>query len=88
MSGFTHFDQKGNAVMVDVHEKADTYRVAVAGRSVGRRQGFCPLYGSSCQKSRRFDRRGAGRSAAGLHIGCGRSARYGLRAARTERHYA
>ena len=30
MSGFTHFDQKGNAVMVDVHEKADTYRVAVA----------------------------------------------------------
>ena len=25
MSGFTHFDQKGNAVMVDVHEKADTY---------------------------------------------------------------
>lgn len=26
MSGFTHFDQKGNAVMVDVHEKADTYR--------------------------------------------------------------
>ena len=30
MSGFTHFDQKGNAVMVDVHEKADTYRVSVA----------------------------------------------------------
>ena len=30
MSGFTHFDEKGNAVMVDVHEKADTYRVAVA----------------------------------------------------------
>ena len=30
MSGFTHFDQEGNAVMVDVHEKADTYRVAVA----------------------------------------------------------
>ena len=25
MSGFTHFDEKGNAVMVDVHEKADTY---------------------------------------------------------------
>lgn len=30
MSGFTHFDEKGNAVMVDVHEKADAYRVAVA----------------------------------------------------------
>ena len=30
MSGFTHFDEKGNAVMVDVHDKADTYRVAVA----------------------------------------------------------
>ena len=30
MSGFTNFDEKGNAVMVDVHEKADTYRVAVA----------------------------------------------------------
>ena len=29
MSGFTHLI-KGNAVMVDVHEKADTYRVAVA----------------------------------------------------------
>ena len=35
MSGFTHFDQKGNAVMVDVHEKADTYRVAVAAE-IGR----------------------------------------------------
>ena len=23
MSGFTHFDEKGNAVMVDVHEKAE-----------------------------------------------------------------
>lgn len=30
MSGFTHFDQEGNAVMVDVHEKADTYRKATA----------------------------------------------------------
>ena len=34
MSGFTHFDQKGNAVMVDVHEKADTYRVAVAAGTI------------------------------------------------------
>ena len=30
MNGFTHFDHNGNAIMVDVHEKADTYRVAVA----------------------------------------------------------
>lgn len=30
MNGFTHFDHEGNAIMVDVHEKADTYRVAVA----------------------------------------------------------
>lgn len=30
MSEFTHFDKNGNAVMVDVHEKADTYRSAVA----------------------------------------------------------
>ena len=32
--GFTHFDEKGNAVMVDVHEKADTYRVAVAAGTI------------------------------------------------------
>ena len=36
MSGFTHFDEKGNAVMVDVHEKADTYRVAVAQGTIQR----------------------------------------------------
>lgn len=30
MNGFTHFDHEGNAIMVDVHEKADTYRVAIA----------------------------------------------------------
>ena len=37
MGDFTHFDNKGNAIMVDVSEKEDTLRVAVAkGRiSVG-----------------------------------------------------
>jgi cyclic pyranopterin phosphate synthase len=34
MSGFTHFDEKGQAVMVDVSGKAETERVAVAGGSV------------------------------------------------------
>ena len=31
---FTHFDQKGNAVMVDVSEKLDTERVALACGSI------------------------------------------------------
>ena len=30
MGEFTHFDNKGNAIMVDVSEKKDTLRVAVA----------------------------------------------------------
>lgn len=30
MSGLTHFNQQGEAVMVDIHEKEDTYRIAVA----------------------------------------------------------
>jgi cyclic pyranopterin phosphate synthase len=30
MDEFTHFDKNGNAVMVDVHEKDSTYRIAVA----------------------------------------------------------
>lgn len=30
MNNFTHFDQHGQAVMVDIAEKADTHRVAVA----------------------------------------------------------
>ena len=30
MGEFTHFDNKGNAIMVDVSEKEDTLRVAVA----------------------------------------------------------
>ncbi|MDB5407898.1 MAG: moaC, partial [Rhodospirillales bacterium] len=34
MSGLTHFDGEGRAVMVDVSDKATTARVAVAGGSV------------------------------------------------------
>jgi cyclic pyranopterin phosphate synthase len=34
MSEFTHFDEKGAAIMVDVSQKAETERVAVAGGSV------------------------------------------------------
>ena len=34
MSDFTHFDKKGDAVMVDVASKAETERVAVAAGSV------------------------------------------------------
>ena len=30
MAEFTHFNKEGNAVMVDIHEKEDTYRTAVA----------------------------------------------------------
>jgi cyclic pyranopterin phosphate synthase len=30
MQELTHFNEKGDAVMVDVHEKADTYRIARA----------------------------------------------------------
>ncbi len=34
MSGFTHFDEDGKAVMVDVTDKAETERVAVAKGAV------------------------------------------------------
>ena len=34
MSGFTHFDEDGKAVMVDVSDKAETERVAIAQGSV------------------------------------------------------
>ena len=34
MSGFTHFDEDGKAVMVDVTDKAASERVAVAQGSV------------------------------------------------------
>lgn len=34
MGEFTHFNKEGNAVMVDVHAKDDTYRVAVAAGKI------------------------------------------------------
>ena len=34
MSGLTHFDREGRAVMVDVSGKEETARVAVAGGSI------------------------------------------------------
>ena len=34
MSGFTHFDEDGKAIMVDVSDKAETARVAVAKGAV------------------------------------------------------
>ncbi len=34
MSGFTHFDEDGKAVMVDVSDKSETERIAVAQGSV------------------------------------------------------
>ena len=39
---FTHFDEQGNALMVDVGEKADTKREAVAKGSI--------FMSSECQK--------------------------------------
>ena len=33
-NGLTHFDQQGNAVMVDVSEKAVTHRIAVASGKI------------------------------------------------------
>lgn len=34
MNQFTHFDKNGDAVMVDIHEKADTHRIAVAAGKI------------------------------------------------------
>jgi cyclic pyranopterin phosphate synthase len=34
MSEFTHFDERGRAVMVDVADKTDTRRIAVAGGQI------------------------------------------------------
>lgn len=34
MSELTHFNEKGDAIMVDVHAKEDTYRIAVAKGSI------------------------------------------------------
>ena len=40
MGEFTHFDEKGNARMVDVSEKDDTERVAVAVGSRAKLRSF------------------------------------------------
>ena len=34
MAEFTHFKKDGSAVMVDVHEKPDTYRIARASGKI------------------------------------------------------
>lgn len=34
MNNFTHFDTDGNAHMVDVHDKSDTHRIAVASGKI------------------------------------------------------
>lgn len=34
MNNFTHFDTDGNALMVDVHDKSDTHRIAVASGKI------------------------------------------------------
>lgn len=34
MSGFTHFNKDGDAHMVDVHKKEDTYRIAAAAGKI------------------------------------------------------
>jgi cyclic pyranopterin monophosphate synthase len=43
MSGLTHFDREGRAVMVDVSGKEETDRVAVAGGSVSRQKATLDL---------------------------------------------
>jgi cyclic pyranopterin phosphate synthase len=51
MSGLTHFDEHGQAVMVDVGEKAETQRVAVArGRIVMRPETFSMIRDGAAKK--------------------------------------
>ena len=51
MSGFTHLDSEGNAIMVDVHEKADTHRVArAAGRIRVSREVFSAVQDGTAKK--------------------------------------
>ncbi len=51
MSGFTHFDEKGNAVMVDVTDKAVTERTAVAeGSILVSREVFCAIQNGTVGK--------------------------------------
>ena len=44
MAGFTHFDQNGNAIMVDVTAKADTERIAVATGYIQVNEGLQALW--------------------------------------------
>ena len=41
MAEFTHFKKDGSAVMVDVHEKPDTYRAASATGTIRRKKAMC-----------------------------------------------
>ena len=49
--GFTHFDEHGNAIMVDVTDKTVTERIAVAsGKIKVNREVFEAIYGGTAQK--------------------------------------
>lgn len=51
MSGFTHFDEQGNAIMVDVTDKAVTERIAVAsGRIRVSAEVFDAIKGGTAKK--------------------------------------
>lgn len=51
MSGFTHFDEQGNAIMVDVTDKAVTERIAVAsGRIKVSKEVFDAIKNGSAKK--------------------------------------
>ena len=51
MGEFTHFDKEGNAVMVDVHAKDDTYRVAVAaGKIYVNKEVYAAIKGHTAKK--------------------------------------
>lgn len=51
MSGFTHFDEKGNAIMVDVTDKSDTQRTAVAeGRILVNEEVFDAIRNHTAEK--------------------------------------
>ena len=53
MGEFTHFNKEGNAVMVDVHAKDDTYRVAVAaGKIYVNKEVLCGNQGTHRKKRR------------------------------------
>ena len=54
MGEFTHFNKEGNAVMVDVHAKDDTYRVAVAaGKIYVNEEVYAAIKGHTAKKRRR-----------------------------------